>query len=43
MGVCQIIFADDTALVTDVEDKLQELVEEFVRVCDRRKLKVEKD
>ena len=40
-GSCvRFCFADDTALVTDSEDKLQKLVEEFGRVCERRKLKV---
>ena len=36
----QILFADDTALVADSEKKLQKLVDEFGRVCERRKLKV---
>ena len=36
----QILFADDTALVADSEEKLQKLVEEFGRVCVRRKLRV---
>ena len=34
------MFADDTALVADTEESLQQLVTEFGRVCDRRKLKV---
>ena len=38
--LCQILFADDTALVADSEEKLQKLVEEFGRVCERRKLRV---
>ena len=38
--VCQLLFADDTALVADSEVKLQRLVAEFGRVCERRKLKV---
>ena len=38
--LCQILLADDTALAADSQDKLQELVEEFSRVCERRKLKV---
>ena len=36
--LCQILFADDTALVADSEEKLQKLVEEFGRVSKRRKL-----
>ena len=36
----QILFAYDTALVADGEEKLQKLVEEFGRVCERRKLRV---
>ena len=35
-----MLFADDTALVADSEDKLQKIVEEFDRVCVRRKLKI---
>ena len=35
----QLLFADDTALVADLEDKLR-LVSEFGRVCERRKLRV---
>ena len=38
--LCQVLFADDTALVADSEDKLQKIVEEFDRVCVRRKLKI---
>ena len=38
--LCQVLFADDTALVADSEEKLQKLVDEFGRVCERRKLKV---
>ena len=34
----QLLFADDTALVVDSEDKLCRLVSEFGRVCERRKL-----
>jgi hypothetical protein len=36
----QILYADDTALVTDEESKLQSLVTEFRKVCERRKLSV---
>ena len=32
--------ADDTVLVTDNKNKFERLVEEFGRVCLRRKLKV---
>ena len=38
--VNQVLFADDTALVADTEEALQQLVTEFGRVCERRKLKV---
>ena len=33
----QLLFADDTALVADSEEKLCRLVSEFGRVCKRRK------
>ena len=36
----QLLFADDTALVADSEDKLCRLVSEFGRVCERIKLRV---
>ena len=36
----QLLFADDTALVADLEEKLCSLVSEFGRVCERRKLRV---
>ena len=36
----KLLFADDTALVADSEDKLCRLVSEFGRVCERRKLRV---
>ena len=36
----QLLFADDTALVADSEEKLGRLVSEFARVCERRKLRV---
>merc|ERR1711872_441017 len=35
-----LMFADDTVLVGDSEEKLERLVHEFERVCGRRKLKV---
>ena len=36
----QLLFADNTALVADSEDKLCRLVSEFGRVYERRKLTV---
>ena len=36
----QRLFADDTALVAEPEEKLCRLVSEFGRVCERRKLRV---
>ena len=36
----QLLFADDTALVTDSEEKSCRLVSEFGRICERRKLRV---
>ena len=36
----QLLFADDTALVADSEQKLCGLVSEFGRVCERRKSRV---
>ena len=36
----RLLFADDTALVADSEDKLCRLVSEFGRVCERRKFRV---
>ena len=36
----QLLFADDTALVADSEQKLCRLMSEFGRVCERRKLRV---
>ena len=35
----QLLFADDTALVADSEEKLCRLMSEFGRVCERRKLR----
>ena len=39
----QLLFADDTALVADLEKKLCRLASEFGRVCERRKFKVNVD
>ena len=39
----QLLFADDTALVANSEEKLCRLVSEFGRVCERRKLRVNVD
>ena len=36
----QLLFADDTALVADSEEKFCGLVSEFGRICERRKLRV---
>ena len=36
----QLLFADDTALVADSDEKLCRFVSEFGRVCERRKLRV---
>ena len=36
----QQVFADDTALVADSEEKLGGVVSEFGRVCERKELKV---
>ena len=38
--LCQLLFAYDTVLVADSKKKLERLVEEFSRVCRRKKLKV---
>ena len=35
-NINQLLFADDTALVLDSEEKLCQLVEEFGRMCSRR-------
>ena len=36
----QLLFADDTTLVIDSEEKFCRLVSEFGRVCEKRKLRV---
>ena len=36
----QLLFADDTALVADSEERLCRLVSEFGRVCERANLRV---
>ena len=36
----QLLFADDTVVVADSEEKLCQVVNEFGRVCKRRKLRV---
>ena len=38
--VSQLLFADDTVLVSESMKKLERLVEEFGRVCRRRKLNI---
>ena len=40
LEINQLLFADDTALVGDSDEKLCRLVTEFGRVCERRKLRV---
>ncbi len=39
-NVNQLLFVDDTALVADLEQRLRHLIEEFGRVCEGRKLRV---
>ena len=39
----QLLFADDTVVVADSKRKLCQLVTEFVKVCERRKLRVNVD
>ena len=39
----QLLFAEDTALVADSEEKLCRLGSEFGRVCERKKLRVNVD
>ena len=38
--ISQVLFADDTAIVSDSEEKFCRLVSEFGRVCGTRKLRV---
>ena len=40
LEINQLLFADDTTLVADSEEKLCRFVSEFGRVCERRKLRV---
>ena len=40
LEINQLLYADDTALVADSEEKLCRLVSEFGRVCKRRKFRV---
>ena len=40
MQINQLLFANDTTLVADLEEKLCRLVIEFGRVWERRKLRV---
>ena len=40
MKLDNCFFADDTALDVDSSEKLRRMIESFVRVCTRRKLKV---
>lgn len=35
--VSQLMFADDTALVSDLREKLRSLVRTFWKVCERRR------
>ena len=41
--LCQLLFADDTVLVADSEFKLRQLILEFCRACEKRKLRVNID
>ena len=38
--VSSLLFADDTTLMAESENNLQRYVSAFVRVCERRKLKI---
>ncbi len=35
-----MLFADDTTLVTDSQERLRQLVKKFWRVCERRILRI---
>ncbi len=39
-NLSQLLFADDTALATDSEGRLRQLVEKLGSVCKRRKIRV---
>ncbi len=41
-NLCQLLFANHTTLVADSEGRLGQLLEEFGRVCNWRKLRVNK-
>ena len=43
MEVLSLLFADDTVLVADSEFKLRQLILEFCRACEKRKLRVNID
>ena len=36
----QLLYADDTGLLGDSKENIQQLLNEFDNVCERRKLKV---
>ena len=38
--IYKLLFADDTALVANSEEKLCRMVSEFGRVCEKRKLRL---
>ena len=42
LEINNLLFVDDTALVADSEAKFCRLVSEFGRVCERRKVRVNK-
>ncbi len=39
-NLSQLLFAGDMALVADSDGSLKQLIEEFGRVCKRRKLRI---